>query len=55
LLLVFGAAVIDAVANRTLKMDDFAHVKFFFTACRLKPPTGIEPVASSLPRTCSTG
>ncbi len=26
-LFVFGAVVVDPVANRTLKMDDFAHTK----------------------------
>src|SRR5690242_2278536 len=37
-LLVFGAAVIDAVANRTLKMDDFAHDSNLLYCFKVKAP-----------------
>ena len=50
-LLVFHARVIDALAFGTLEMDNFSHGANHSVQ---KPSTGLEPVASSLPRTCST-
>jgi hypothetical protein len=37
-LFVFGAVVIDAVANRTLKVDDFAHVSNLLYGLKVKAP-----------------
>ena len=50
-LFIFGAVVIDALTNRTLKVDNFSHR---INDSIPKPSTGLEPVTSSLPRTCST-
>ena len=51
LFLIFGTRIIDALALGTLEMDDFSHGAHHSVQ---KPSTGIEPVTSSLPRTCST-
>ena len=51
LLLIFGTRIIDTLALGTLEMDNFSHGANHSVQ---KPSTGLEPVASSLPRTCST-
>jgi hypothetical protein len=53
LLLIFRAAIIDPIAFFALKLNIFTHGFLLFQFH--KPPTGIEPVTPSLPRTCSTG
>ena len=56
LFLVLHAGIVDSLAFGTLEMDDLAHRSclVFIEYRYLEPSTGIEPVTSSLPRTCST-
>ena len=64
---VFGTVVINAIALSALKMNCLAHNLSELLlrspacingvtedCCIFKPPSGIEPLTSSLPRTCST-
>ena len=53
LLFIFHAAIVHPSTFSALKLNIFPHYYNFLPY--QKPPTGLEPVASSLPRTCSTG
>jgi hypothetical protein len=53
LLLVLRRDVIPPLAFRARQRDVVSHDELVLYAACMEPMTGIEPVTSSLPRTCS--
>jgi hypothetical protein len=52
--LVLVRRIVLVLAFITRKRDELSHVKSLSSGFYIEPTTGIEPVTSSLPMTCST-